>query len=167
MRRAKFVCARKLARHEGGSALLEMALCLSVVLIVMLMIMQCSLAVYVEHFVESAALSGVRYATVRGSSYSGTVCASASSYQCEANTASIRAYIQSNAAPGIAASQISVTASWPGATGGGGLCDSAQGSDSPGCVVTVSVSYPFTFMLPAPMHQTVTFRASRSSVISQ
>jgi Flp pilus assembly protein TadG len=144
-----------------------MALCLSLVLLVVLAIMQCSLAVYTEHFVESAALSGVRYATVRGSTYSDTACATAATYQCEAGVAGILTYIQSNAAPGIVASKISVTASWPGTTGGGASCDTAQGNDGPGCVVTVSVSYPFTFMLPASLHKSITFRASRSSVISQ
>ncbi|MEZ2347770.1 TadE/TadG family type IV pilus assembly protein [Terriglobus sp. RCC_193] len=167
MRRAKFFSAQRLARHESGSTLLEMALCLSLVSLVMLGIVECSLAVYTEHYVESAALSGARYATVRGSTYSGTACASASSYQCMADTKSILTYIQSNSAPGIVASQLSVTASWPGTTGGGGVCDVTQGNGSPGCVVTVTVSYPFTFMLPAPLHKSITFRSSRSSVISQ
>jgi Flp pilus assembly protein TadG len=144
-----------------------MALCIGLVLLVIFGIMECSLAVYAEHYIESAAASGARYATVRGSTYSGTACASPSASYCEAGTSDIQSYIQANAAPGIIASNISVTASWPGTTGGTGACDSVQGNDSPGCLVTVTVTYPFTFILPAPLNQSITFRAVRSMVISQ
>lgn len=153
--------------EETGSTLLETALCLSLVLLVILGIMECSLAVYTEHYVESAAASGARYATVRGSTYSGTSCATSSSYFCEAGSSDIQNYIQANAAPGIKASKLSVTVSWPGTSGAAGACDNLQGNDSPGCLVTVTVSYPFTFMLPAPLHRGITLLASRSTVISQ
>lgn len=146
---------------------METALCLSLVLLVIIGIMECAMAVYTEHYVESAALSGARYASVRGSSYSGTACATATSYYCEASTSSIQNYIRTNAVPGIKTSNLSVTAAWPGGTGAGGVCDSAQGSDSPGCLVTVTVSYPFTFMLPAPLNKSITLLVSRSTIISQ
>jgi len=153
--------------EETGSTLLETSLCLSLVLLVILGIMECSLAVYTEHYVESAASAAARYATVRGSTYSSTACATSTTYYCEAGTSDIQKYIQTNAAPGINAAKISVTTSWPGTTGASGACDRGQGNDSPGCMVTVTVSYPFTFMLPAPLNKGITLRASRSTVISQ
>ncbi len=167
MRHANDPHIRDAAHDEAGSALVEMALCIGAVLLAIFGIMECSQAVYTEHYVESAAASGARYATVRGSTYSGTACASSSSYYCEAGTSDIQSYIQSNAAPGISAANVSVTASWPGTTGGTGTCDSVQGNDSPGCLVTVTVTYPFTFMLPPPLNRSITFRAVRSTVISQ
>lgn len=167
MRLDKHLCVGQLVHEETGNTLLESALCLSLVLLVIIGIMQCSLAVYTEHYVESAASSGARYATVRGSTYSGTSCATAASYYCEAGASGILNYIQTNAAPGIKASNISVTASWPGTTGAGGTCNNAQGNDSPGCLVTVTVSYPFRFMLPAPLNKSITMTASRSTIISQ
>lgn len=167
MHRVKQLRAGEVVCEETGSTLLESALCLSLVLLVSIGIMMCSLAVYTEHYVESAASSGARYATVRGSTYSGTSCAAAASYYCEAGTSGILNYIQTNAAPGIKVSNISVTASWPGTTGAGGACNTAQGNDSPGCLVTVTVSYPFTFTLPGLSKQSITFHASRSTIISQ
>lgn len=167
MQGARHPLAGELFHEEAGSALLETTLCLSLVLLLIFGIMECSLAVYTEHYVESAAASGARYATVRGSTFSGTACATSSSYSCEAGTSDILNYIQANAAPGIKASQISVRVSWPGTTGATGACDNLQGNDSPGCLVTVTVSYPFTFMLPIPGNKAITFLASRSTVISQ
>lgn len=143
-----------------------MAFCISLVLLVVFAIMECSLAVYTEHFVESAAASAVRYATVRGSTYSGTSCAT-SSYFCEAGSSDIQSYIRANTAPGITATKLSAVASWPGTTGGTGTCYNVQGNDSPGCLVTVTVTYPFTLTLPGMANKTITFSAKRSSVISQ
>lgn len=167
MHRVKHPRAGEIIREEAGSTLLETALCLSITLLVIIGMMECCLAVYTEHYVESAASSGARYATVRGGTYSGTACATATSYYCEAKSSDIQNYIQANAAPGIKASNVSVTAAWGGKTGAGSACTSVQGNDSPGCLVTVTVSYPFTFMLPAVSAKSITFSASRSTVISQ
>lgn len=167
MRLAKYSRVNSACRDEAGSALLEMALCGGLVLLVILGIMECSLAVYTEHYVESAAASGARYATVRGSTYTGTTCATSSTTYCEATSSDIKTYVQTNAAPAITASKLSVTTAWPGTTGGGASCYILQGTDSPGCIVTVTVTYPFTFILPTPWNKTITFRSSRSSIISQ
>ncbi|SDF83269.1 TadE/TadG family type IV pilus assembly protein [Terriglobus roseus] len=167
MRHVKHLRAGEVLCEETGSTLLETSLCLSLVLLVILGIMECSLAVYTEHYVEWAASAGARYATVRGSTYSGTMCATSNSNYCEAGASDIQNYIRTNVAPGISASNISVTASWPGTSGASGACDTAQGSNSPGCMVTVTVSYPFTFMLPAPLNKGITLSASRSTIISQ
>jgi len=167
VRRANNSRAKDAARDEAGSALVEMALCIGLVLLVIFGIMECSLAVYTEHYVESAAASAARYASVRGSTYSGTSCASPTSSYCEAGSSDIQNYVRANADPGITAASLSVTASWPGTTGGTGACDTTQGDDSPGCLVTVTVTYPFTFVLPAPWNRSMTFNAVRSMVISQ
>ncbi len=167
MRLVKQTRLKEACDDASGSSLLEMALCTSLVLLVILGIMECSLAVYTEHYVESAAASGARYATVRGSSYKGTSCASTTSYFCEAGSSDITKYIQANAAPAITASKITVTTAWTGTTGGGGSCDVYNGTDSPGCLVRVTITYPFKFMLPAPFNTSITFKAVRSTVISQ
>lgn len=172
MHRVKHLCISKVVCEETGNTLVETALCLSLILLVIVGVMACSMAVYTEHYVESAASSGARYATVRGSTYS-AACATSASYYCEAKVSDIQNYIQTNVPPGIKASNISVTASWPGTTGSTGpagtpiACDVSQGTDSPGCIVTVTVSYPFTFMLPSPLNRSMTFLTSRSTVISQ
>lgn len=167
MRHVKYLRVGKVFCEETGSTLLETSLCLSLVLLVILGIIECSMAVYTEHYVEWAASAGARYATVRGSTYSGTACATSTTYYCEAGNNDIQNYIQANAAPGINAAKISVTTSWPGTTGASGTCDTTNGSDSPGCIVKVTVSYPFTFMLPAPLNKGITLLASHSTIISQ
>lgn len=146
---------------------MEMALCASILFLVILGIMECSLAVYTEHYVEAAAASAVRYATVRGATYAGTSCASATSSFCNATQDNIKTYLVANADPGITSSKLTVTASWLGGSGGTGTCVGVQGSQSPGCLVTVTVTYPFTFKLPKPLNKAITFSATRSGVISQ
>lgn len=114
MHRANHLRAEEILCETTGNTLLETALCLSLVLLVIIGIMECSLAVYIEHYVELAASSGARYATVRGSTYKGTACSTAAPYYCETNSSDIQSYIQTNAPPGVNTSNISVTASWSG-----------------------------------------------------
>ena len=167
MHLAKYARVGAACRDEAGSALLEVALCGSFVLLVILAMMECSLAVYTDHYVESAAASAARYAAVRGSTYSTSCSGSATLYSCEAASSDIQKYVQNYAAPAVTASKLSVTASWPGTSNGTTACDTTQGANSPGCVVTVTVSYPFTFILPTPFNKSITLSAVRSTVISQ
>lgn len=167
MHRAKHRFIDEVFCEETGNTLLETSLCLSLVLLVILGVMECSLAVYTEHYVEWAASAGARYASVRGSTYSSKPCGAGTSNYCETGTSDIQNYIQTTAAPGLKSSNISVTASWSSGTAAMAACDTTQGNDSPGCIVTVTVTYPFSFMLPAPFNKSGTLTASRSIIISQ
>jgi Flp pilus assembly protein TadG len=158
---------QKACDDESGSALLEMALCSMVVLVMILGIIEGSLALYADHFVSGAARDAVRYAVVRGSSWAGTACSSTSAPSCEASATDIAQYVKSTVPSGMTASTVSVTTLWTGLSASGLPCDNVQGNDSPGCVVTVTVTYPFTFMLPAPSAATIHLKSTSAMVISR
>jgi Flp pilus assembly protein TadG len=157
----------KLWQDQAGSAMLEMAVCSLVILTTILGIMECSLALYNDHFASNAARDGARYAMVRGSTWADAACNSTTTTSCEATNTDVTNYVRSTAPPGITASSIVVTTTWPGLSAAGTACDAVDGSNSPGCIVQVSVSCPFTFMLPAPSALTIHLRGSSVLAISQ
>jgi Flp pilus assembly protein TadG len=131
-------------RHEGerGQALVEFAMTIPIVLAVMFGIVDFGRALYTYDLVTSAARVGSRYASVHGSG-----CSPAPS--CTASSATIQAYVRSTV-NGINSSVLTVTTTWPAATG----C--AGGSPTPQCPVKVTVSYPFQFLLSFNLTVTIT-----------
>jgi Flp pilus assembly protein TadG len=150
-------------QDTAGSAMLEMATSSMVVLLAILGVMECSRALYVEHALASAAHDAARYAMVRGSTWS-TTCTSTTMVSCNATAPQVTAYVKSILPPGIAASSITVVTAPPIKAS---ICDTAQGANSPGCTVQVTLSYPFTFLLPLPSKAAINFQASAAVTISQ
>ena len=105
-----------------------------------------SRALYTYHFVSYAAEQGARYAMVRGGDWTSS-CSSYTSYACTASTANVQSYVQSLTPPGITASSVSATPTWPGTTVSGSTTGCSVTTDQ-GCLVKVKVSYAFHFMLP-------------------
>jgi Flp pilus assembly protein TadG len=140
---------RRFAQGERGDSLVEFSISISVLLMVVFGVIDCSRALYSYHFVSYAAQQGARYAMVRGGDWPST-CSSATSYACQASTANIRSYVQSQAPLGITASSITVTPTWPQQTvnGSGTGCNTTATQADQGCLVKVQVSYTFRFMLP-------------------
>jgi Flp pilus assembly protein TadG len=140
---------RRFAGQERGDSLVEFSISISVLLMVVFGVIDCSRALYTYHFVSYAAQQGARYAMVRGGDWPSS-CASATSYACQASTANIQSYVQSQAPLGIRASSITVTPSWPQQTvnGSGTGCNTTLTQADQGCLVKVQVSYTFRFMLP-------------------
>lgn len=137
---------RRIGRGERGGTLVEFSIALSALLMAVFGVIDCSRALYSYHFVSYAAQQGARYAMVRGADWPGS-CSSAASYDCQASKANIQSYVQGLAPPGITASNVVATPTWPGQTVNG----STTGCSTPaaqGCVVKVQVSYTFHFMLP-------------------
>jgi len=91
-------------------------------------------ATYTYAFVAQLARQGARWAIVRGSQC--TVLD-----HCNAGQPQIQSYVQGLSEGATKASSIGVTASW-------GNCPPGSSGNAPGCTVTVSVTYPFSFMLP-------------------
>ena len=139
---------RRFCGRVEGSSLVEFAVTLPVLLMLIFGIMECSLALYVNHFVTNAAHEATRYAMVRGSSWKGVACSSPATGGCTATAASVTAYVQSIAPSGIDPAKLTVTATWPGVSAGGLGCTVATGPNSPGCLVTAGVSYNFPFSVP-------------------
>jgi hypothetical protein len=122
---------------------------------------------YTYHFVSEIAREGTRYAVVRGATFRTTSCASTSTFACNATAANVQSYVQGLTPPGITSSSLSVTTTWPGTgpTGAATACNTANGNNSPGCLVQVVVSYPYKFMLPFLPKSSSTWTASSTSVM--
>ncbi|MGI4828049.1 MAG: TadE/TadG family type IV pilus assembly protein [Janthinobacterium lividum] len=137
------------AAEESGSALVEFAASAILLFTLLFGIMECSRAVYIDHFVANAAQEGARYAMVRGGSWSSS-CASVTSFSCVASSSNVSSFVQSLASGGVTKSNLSVTTSWPGTDAAGASClsDSTVPTNAAGCVVVVTVTYAFSYISP-------------------
>ena len=154
---------------EEGSALVEFAFVLILVLTFMFGIMDFSRFLYTYHFLSEVAREGTRYAMVRGSSWGSTACASTITFSCNATAANVISYVQGLTPPGITASSLTVLPTWPGTapTGAATACSTTKGSNSPGCLVQVQVSYPYKFLFPFLPQSTWTIASTSQVVILQ
>jgi Flp pilus assembly protein TadG len=151
-------------RNEEGAEIVEFALAISIWITAAFMIMYVSFALYAAHFVANAAEEGARYASVRGSSWGSASCSS-NQLDCVASSSDISKYIKNQIPPGISASSVTVATSWPGTTPSGATCDNADGSNSPNCIVNVSVSYNFSFPMPFIRNSTRLFSSAAQMTI--
>ncbi|MGA2983423.1 MAG: TadE/TadG family type IV pilus assembly protein [Terriglobia bacterium] len=155
------------AAGEQGSALVEYAIVLTMVVTFLFGIMDFSRFLYTYHFVGEVAREGSRYAVVRGSTFAGTACASTATFACDATNTNVQSYVQALTPPGITPGSLTVTTTWPGTapTGAATVCNTANGDNSPGCLVHVAVSYPFKFMFPFLPKPSSTWTVSSTSVM--
>lgn len=145
---------RRLAREEHGAELVEFAMTVLILMSLLVGAIGFTLAMYTYHFVSSAAQQGMRFAVVRGYTWSKNVTANCSTsstnfamvYDCTASATDIQNYVQSLATAGINPANVAINTDgsyvWPGNTPAGGTCSPAN---SQGCLVKVTVSYTFTF----------------------
>jgi len=165
------------AREERGSNLVEFSLVATLLFLLLIGIIDCSLAFYSYHFVSSAAEEATRYAAVRGADWSSTCSTSAPpnfslGYDCSASASDIQNYVQSLAPPGIVASSITIDTTssyvWPGTTpdcSTGPCTPCSTNSNGQGCFVRVQVSYPFQFTLPLLPQSSLNLTATSEKVI--
>lgn len=148
-RRSNTAVLESFVQEEAGSALVEFAVSAILLFTLLFGILECSRAVYTYHFLANAAQEATRYAMVRGASWT-PACSSATSSNCMASSNNVVAFVQSLASAGITKSNLTVSTSWPGtdATGASCLASSSVPSNTPGCVVTVTTSYPFSYVSP-------------------
>lgn len=140
-----------LLKEDRGSEAVEFALAVSIWMAISFMIMYVSFALYAAHFVANAAEEGARYASVRGSSWNNASCSSMT-LDCSASSTDISSYVKNAAPPGLSTSSLGISTSWPGTTSSGTTCDTADGTNSPNCIVQVTVSYNLSFPLPFIAH---------------
>ncbi len=138
---------------ERGSALVEFAIASTVALTMIFGIIDFGRGLYTYHLVANAARAGSRYAMVRGST-----CAVAG---CPVTSGQVQTYVR-GLAPGIDTSSLTVVATWPG----GATCLGAS-TAGPGCPVTVTVTYPFKFMVPLLPGFTMNMSSASQMSISQ
>lgn len=167
MRRSRLLeIPERLCQGEAGHSLIETALSLSILLTFTISVIAFSEAMYAQHYVAIAAVGASRYAMVRGSTFAGTSC-SGDSYNCQATATDIQNYVLAHASAGISTSAITVATAWSGKSGAGTNCISANGVNSPGCDVQVTVSYAFRFFIPFLPKRKVTMQSVATLMIAE
>jgi Flp pilus assembly protein TadG len=133
---------QKGARGEEGSAIMETAMSIIILLTFMFGVMEVGFALYSYHVIAEAAREGTRYAIVRGAS-AGAACGSYSSYDCMASSTDIQNYVQNL---GLLAN-MTVAPVWSTYTSGK-TCPTTPPCNSPGNLITVTVTYNFPLNVP-------------------
>lgn len=119
-----------------GASMVEFALSVSALLFVLFGIIDFGRAWYTDHALANLARQGSRWASVRGGACSFT--------GCPAQSADVQTYVRGLNTPLLTSSSLTVTATWPG---NGGCSVTTGQKNARGCVVNVSVSYPFNYLL--------------------
>ncbi len=163
----------RLPREECGSTLVEFAMSALILMAVTVSIMGFALWGYTYHFVSDAAQQGMRFAMVRGYTWSKdeTVSCSTSAppsftmvYDCTASATDIQNYVQSLATEGINSSGVTIDTTnsyvWPGETPDSTTTGCSTNANSQGCLVKVTVNYSFKFF---PSQHLPTFSITSTS----
>jgi len=141
-------------RHgERGASLVETTIVMGVILALLFGIIEFGRAMYTYAFVAQIAREGARWAIVRGSQ-----CTQLD--HCNASKSDIQTYVQSLSEGATNASSIAATAAW-------GSCPAGLSGNAPGCSVTVTVTYPFTFVAPFVSKLVINMSSTSQMVISQ
>lgn len=138
----------------------ETALVMTVLCALLFGIIDCGRLLFAYSFVTDAAREGARWAMVRGSqscTYSSNTLP-----QCDATVAQVQSYVKGLTYGSVSGSSLSVTAGYPTCVSGAN-----QASNAPGCVVSVTVTYPFKFTLPFLPSSAIAISSTSKMVISQ
>lgn len=166
-RRTRMRLSRASAAETGGT-MVEGAITLTLLLMAIFGIMDCSRALYCDHYVRYTAEEAARYAMVRGSTWKNATCTTTATESCTATGANVLAWVNSITPPGIDTSNnLTVTTTWTGKTPSGLSCTSTSATNSPGCVVRVQIGYNFNFVLPFLPANGILLQSSSSVAISQ
>ena len=161
------------ARHrsghgEAGASIVETALALTILLPFIFGVIEACLMLYTYHFISEAARDGSRYAIVRGSTAGAANCTAPGPATCIAqggnNTGDIATYVKGLSFPGIDPSNMTVNSAWS-AYVHGSTCGTP--CNSPGNLVTVTVTYNFPLSIPFVPAHTYTMASTSAMVISQ
>jgi len=146
---------RRVAPGERGSTLAEFAIAVTASMTLIAGTVEFGRGLYTFHLISNAARLATRYAIVRGSSCTTT--------GCPATSDSIQTYVRSMTQE-LNTSNVAVTTTWSTST----AC-SGSPYKSPGCLVSVQVTYPFSFAPAIPMVPTFTMPITSTSkmIISQ
>lgn len=142
-------------RGERGNSTVEFAFAAMAILLFVFGILEFGRALYTYHTVANLARLGTRWAIVRGSG-----CSYLDS--CNAGPTEVQAYVRTQAFALMNTGNINVTASWPGTNA---TCPSGS-TNARGCLVSVSVTYPFVFWVPLIGSQGFNISSTSQMIIS-
>lgn len=159
---------RRVEGSECGSAILETALSMIVLLTFLFGLMETCLMLYTYHFISEAAREGTRYAVVRGATAGAGACSAPGPATCIAqggnDTGDIATYVKSLSFPGIDPGNMTVNSSWSPFVHGsscGALCN------TPGNLVTVTVRYNFPLNIPFVPARSFALSSTSAMIVSQ
>jgi Flp pilus assembly protein TadG len=145
------------SRHgQRGNALAEFAIVSVVFLILTFGVIDFARAMYMYHLVDDGARLGARYAIVHGTSCTAP--------DCPAQAGDIKSYVLS-VSPGVDSNSLSVNPTYPPSTDANTTC--AAGGQTKGCLVTVTVTYTYHWMVPILSLFPVPMSSSSTMIISQ
>lgn len=164
--------------RERGSTLFEMAITVILFVVMLFGIVDFGRALYTYHFLSNAAREGSRWASVNGATCgpggSSTTCPSCDA-SCNgtapmnngpASEADVLNYVKSITPPGIDATQVNVTTC---GTAAGMKCPDSPSTctlNEPGCMVQVTVSYNFPFLIPIVHNGAIAMSSTSETVIA-
>lgn len=150
-------------RDRRGQSLIETALSIGIILVVMIGILELSIALYDYNYVAYAARAGTRWAMVRGSKCTMLT-------DCNATPSQIQAYVQGLDYPLITPSKLTVSTTWLTENAGSpttwSTCTTSP-CNTPGNEVQLTVNYPFTMHIPILDSISLNLHSTSSMVISQ
>lgn len=141
---------------ERGASTVEFAISAMLMLMMLFGIMECSLLLYSYHTVSNAARQASRWAAVRGSDCIASTC--------PATASSVKTYVLTQV-PLLDASQVSVNTTW--SSSNDCTAASSAGPAGPGCIVAVTITYPFQLQLPFIPISGVTLSSTSQMVMSE
>ena len=136
-----------------------MAIVLFLLLVVMFGVEEFARALYSYHMVANAARLGTRFAIVRGSGCVHT--ALPDPWPCPATSSEIENFVRVQSI-GVGLDSPTVTTAW---SAGSGCSQSPY--EAQGCIVSVTVTYPFHFIVPFVSSAAITMTSTSKMVISQ
>jgi Flp pilus assembly protein TadG len=163
----------RLAREERGSALVEFAVTVPLLVFLLFAVLDGMFTMYAYHYTAYAAQQGARFAMVRGATASENIptpCGTSAppnftmKFDCTAQSSDIQNYVESLGA--INPSNLTVTYTPLGTTPDGVTipCSGLNSPYSKGCLLRVTASYTFDF-LPLVSVTAVTMHATSEKVI--
>lgn len=148
---------------ETGSAIVEFAVAVVLLLVMVFGVVDFGRALYTYHFLSNAAREATRWASVNGATCgSDGSCPGGPASQSTLNT-----YIQNIVPPGVDPSKVTVAQAC--GVEGWGKCSASPATcilDEPGCDVQVQLSYNFNFLVPLVHNGSIAMSSSSEQIIS-
>lgn len=169
---------RRALGEEEGSELVEVSICFLMVMCLVFCVIESCWAVYTFHYLGHASHEAARYAIVHGGSWtsncdgSGSAGSGYGSSMCTASTSDIANYVAKRQFPGISLSASDVCVEYFSSlpSSSSTTCTASTGStlaNSPGDVVQVTITHPFTLTMPLLPSYTWNLKSTSQMVIAQ
>lgn len=148
---------------ETGSAIVEFAVAVVLLLVMVFGVMDFGRALYTYHFLSNAARDATRWASVNGA----TCTSDGSCPGGPASQSTLNTYVQNIVPPGVDPSKVTVAQAC--GVEGWGKCSASPATcilDEPGCDVQVQLSYNFNFLVPLVHNGSIAMSSSSEQIIS-